>query len=613
MDAFIERIFRGVVWFFKRAIVPILVGIGAMTVAFFCLIIFAMIVGMEDAAIQPVPERVVLELNLEKRIVEHIPQDPFAQALEFKEGPTVLRDVVEALERASQDPRVIGLVAKVGSTPMGMGTIQELRDATLAFGESGKFTMAFAESFGEFGPGNGSYYLATAFDEIYLQPSGGIGLTGLTYESAFLRGTLDKLQVQPRLFQREQYKNMADSFTRRGFTDAHREALGAVMESHFDQMLDGISTRRGIEHSDLSATIDAGPLRATAAVSNGLVDSLLYRDQLFDLVRERSEGADLLYVHKYLDRAGRLHDDGPTIALIYGVGTIHRGRSEYDPLGQSGSMGSTTVAASLRAATRDEDVVAILFRVNSPGGSYVASDVVWREVDRAREQGIPVIVSMGDVAASGGYYVAAAAALIVAHPGTITGSIGVVTGKMLTRTFWQEHTGVTWDAVSTSTNAGIWSGLNDYSLEQEGLIENLMDDIYADFTGKVADGRDMDINSVLASAKGRIWTGADALDLGLIDALGGYTAALQLARTEAGLEQDAAINLTVFPREKGPIEAILEELMQEGSDNSEQAAFHVSTRARALDALRPLYHFASRLGVKAEDQSLRMPDIDLRW
>ena len=231
MDAFIERIFRGVVWFFKRAIVPILVGIGAMTVAFFCLIIFAMIVGMEDAAIQPVPERVVLELNLEKRIVEHIPQDPFAQALEFKEGPTVLRDVVEALERASQDPRVIGLVAKVGSTPMGMGTIQELRDATLAFGESGKFTMAFAESFGEFGPGNGSYYLATAFDEIYLQPSGGIGLTGLTYESAFLRGTLDKLQVQPRLFQREQYKNMADSFTRRGFADAHREALGAVMES----------------------------------------------------------------------------------------------------------------------------------------------------------------------------------------------------------------------------------------------------------------------------------------------------------------------------------------------------------------------------------------------
>ena len=612
MDAFIERIFGGVVWFFKRAVVPILVGIGSLTVAFFCLIIFSMIV-VEDAAIAPVPERVVLELNLEKRIVEHVPQDPFAQALELKEGPTVLRDVVEALERARHDSRVIGLVAKVGATPMGMGTIQELRDALLAFGESGKFALAFSESFGEFGPGNGAYYLATAFDEIYLQPSGGIGLTGLTYESAFLRGTLDKLEVEPRLFQREQYKNMADSFTRRGFTDAHREALATVMESHFDQILEGIASRRGMGIPELTAAIDAGPMRASAAVSLGLVDSLVYRDQVFDLVRDRSEGADLLYLHKYLDRAGRLHDEGPTIALIYGVGNIHRGHSEYDPLGQSGSMGSTTVAASLRAATRDEEVVAILFRVNSPGGSYVASDVIWREVSRAREMGIPVVVSMGDVAGSGGYFVAAPASRIVAHPGTITGSIGVVAGKMLTRAFWQQHAGITWDAVSTSANAGIWSGLNDYSPEQKRLIEHFMDDTYADFTGKVAQGRGMDLDAVLASAKGRIWTGEDALERGLVDALGGYTVALRVARAEAGLEPDAAITLTVFPREKEPIEVILEELMQEGSDNSEQAAHQVSTRVRALDALRPLYHLASRLGVEVENQSLLMPDVDLAW
>ena len=612
MNAFIERIFRGVAWFFKRAVVPILVGIGALTVGLFCLAIVG-VMGIEDAAMLPVPERVVLELNLEKRIVEHVPQDPFAQALELKEGPTVLRDVVEALERARNDPRVVGLIAKVGAAPMGMATIQELRDATLAFGASGKFTLAFAESFGEFGPGNGAYYLATAFDEIYLQPSGGVGLTGLTYESAFLRGTLDKLEVEPRYFQREQYKNINDSFTRRGFTEAHREALAAVMESHFDQMLIGISGRRGIARPVLTAAIDAGPLRAPAAVAIGLIDSLMYRDQFFDLVRDRSQRADLLYVHKYLERAGRLYDDGPTIALIYGVGTIHRGRSEYDPLSQSGSMGSSTVAASLRAATRDEDVVAILFRVNSPGGSYVASDVIWREVARAREIGIPVIVSMGDVAGSGGYFVAAPAAQIVAQPGTITGSIGVVAGKMLTRAFWREHAGVTWDAVSTSTNAGMWSGLNDYSPEQEQLIDSFMDDTYADFTSKVALGRDLDLDRVLAAAKGRIWTGADALDRGLIDSLGGYTVALQLARAEAGLDDDAPITLTVFPREKEPIQVILEELMQEGSDNSEQAAIRVATRARALDGLQPLYHLASRLGVDVENQSLRMPDVDLRW
>ena len=601
MDEFIERIFRGVAWFFKRALVPIFAGIGILTVAFFCLIVFGVIAGLEDAAIQPVPERVVLELNLEKRIVEHVPQDPFAQALELKE------------ERAQDDSRVGGVIAQGGATRIGMGTIQELRDAILAFGDSGKFTMAFAESFGEVGPGNGAYYLATAFDEIYLQPSGGVGLTGITYESAFLRGTLEKLEGEPRLFQREQYKNMADSFTRREFTDPHREALAGIMESHFTQMVDGIASRRALAEWDLVEIIDQGPLRAAPALSLGLVDSLLYRDQVFDLVRDRSEGADLLYLHKYLDRAGRLHVEGPTVALIYGVGTIHRGRSEYDPMGQSGSMGSASVAASLRAAARDEDVVAILFRINSPGGSYVASDAIWREVSKVRESGIPVIVSMGDVAGSGGYFVAAPASHIVAPPGTITGSIGVVTGKILTRSFWREHAGVTWDAVSTSANAGIWSGLNDYSPEQEQLIENLMDDIYADFTDKVARGRELELDAVMAAAKGRIWSGSDALDRGLIDTLGGYTAALQLARAEAGLAEDAPITVTVFPREKEPIEVIMEELMQEGSDNSEQTAYRVSTRVRALNTLKPLYEMASRLGLAAENQSLRMPEVDLHW
>ena len=611
MDELIENIFRRVVWLLKRVVVPLLAVIGALTVAFFFLLVVSM-AGLEDAAL-PVPERVVIELDLQKEIVEYVPQDPFAQALELTEGPTILRDVVEALERARQDPRVVGLVATAGAAPMGLGTIQELRDAILTFGQSGKFTVAFAETFGEFGPGNGAYYLATAFDEIYLQPSGGLGLTGLSYESPFVRGTLDKLAIEPRLFQREQYKNMADTFTRRGFTDAHREALQTVMRSHFDQIVNGIATRRGIEPPRLAAAIDAAPLLAPAALAAGLIDSLMYRDQLHALVRERSAGADLLYAHKYLARAGRPHESGPTVALVYGVGTIHRGASEYDPLSRTGSMGSSTVAAALRTAARDEAVVAILFRVSSPGGSYVASDVIWREVAGARERGIPVIVSMGDVAGSGGYFVAAPADRIVAHPGTITGSIGVVAGKMLTRAFWDEHAGVTWDAVSTSANAGLWSSLNDYSPQQERLVGDLLDHIYGDFTQKVARGRGLELDAVLASAKGRIWSGADALNHGLIDTLGGYSVALQLARAEAGLSADEPISLIVFPREKEPIEVILEELLNEGSDNSEQAAARVATRARALDAVRPLSRLAARLGVDAENQSLLMPDFELRW
>jgi len=349
-----------------------------------------------------IPERVILEVDLEKPLIEYVPQEPLAQALMRKE--TTVRDVIEALERASEDERVTGLVARVGAAPMGLGVIQEIRDAVRKFGKSGKFTVAYAETFGEVGPGNGAYYLATAFDEIYLQPSGDIGLTGLIYQSSFFRGTLDKLHITPRIDHRKEFKNAKNIFTETEFTEPHREAMQKIMDSHFSQIMRGIIEARGISEEHLLKIIDSAPLLGAEAIEANLVDQLLYRDEVYEKVKAKAEGAELLYLEKYLQRVGRPHKKGPTIALIYGVGGVHRGQSEYSAFSGSPSMGSDTIAAAFRDAVADKKVKAVVFRVNSPGGSYVASDTIWREVDNARDANKPVIVSMGNVAGSGGYF-----------------------------------------------------------------------------------------------------------------------------------------------------------------------------------------------------------------
>jgi len=521
---------------------------------------------------------------------------------------TSVRDVVEALERASEDERVVGLVARVGASPMGLAVIQEIRDAVRKFGKSGKFTIAYAETFGEVGPGNGAYYLATAFNEIYLQPSGDLGLTGLMYQNPFFRGTLDKLHITPRIDHRKEFKNAKNIFTETEFTEPHREAMQKLMSSHFSQIVRGIVEARGISEEQLLKIIDSAPLLGTETVEARLVDQLLYRDEVYEKIKAKAEGAELLYLEKYLQRAGGPHKKGPTIALIYGVGGVHRGQSEYDALFGSPSMGSDTIAAAFRDAVADKKVRAIVFRVNSPGGSYVASDAIWREVVNARDANRPVIVSMGNIAGSGGYFVSMAANKIVAQPGTITGSIGVVFGKLLTRDFWKEHIGISFDEVQTSKNASLWAGTYDYSPEQWQKIQQFLDRVYDDFTTKVAEGRNMEKGKVLSVAKGRIWTGKDAKELGLVDELGGFDVALQLAREEAGIEPDAAITLKVFPQPK----RMIEQLLQRGPDSSEPRAYVVITE-RLLKEIRPLYKMAKQIGLIEDNDILRMPQFDENW
>jgi protease-4 len=492
----------------------------------------------------------ILELDLSDSLLDEPPADPLAMLLTMRRNR--LADVVEGLRRARADDRVKALVAKVGGRRIGLARIQELRDAVIEFRKSGKITIAWAETFGEFAPGSLPYYLATAFEQIYLQPSGDLGLTGIALETTFYRGTLDKIGVDYEVGKRHEYKNAANALTERAFNEPHREAQQRLVSSIGEQLAESIAQQRGIPLAQVRELIDRGPYIGAEAVQAGLVDALGYRDEVYDAVR-KDVGADaeLQYVGRYhraraLARSARQLPAARErfVALIYASGPIRTGRSGRGPFA-GGSIGSDTVAAALRAAAADDRVRAVVLRVNSPGGSYVASDTIWREVVRLRAAAKPVVVSMSDLAASGGYFISAPADVIVAQPGTLTGSIGVFGGKPVL-TGLLDRAGVSTDTVRDGERAQMFSTTHAFTSAEWERVNAWLDRVYADFTAKVADGRRLSPAHVAEIARGRVWTGADAARNGLVDELGGLDLAARIARRRAGLPSGAP--LRTYPR-----------------------------------------------------------------
>lgn len=585
----------------KKLVVRILATIGAW-------VVIMAIVGLLSSFLsrQHVPDSVVLEMDLGRGLVEYLPADPVA-SLMFEKAHTT-RDVVDALERAAHDERVVGLLARISPARLGLAQIQEIRDAVHRFRAQGKPALAYAESLGGVGPGNGVYYLATAFDEIHIQPSGGVGLTGLMVESTFFQGTLEKLGIEPRIGSRGKYKNAVNIYTQRKYTPPHKEAVQRVMDSQFGQLVDGIAQARGLDQDRVRALIDTGPFLAQDALKAGLVDGLAYRDEVYDTLTARTGQDARLSLFTYLDRAGRPHTEGDSIALIYGVGIVQSGKTSYDPLFGGPTMGADTVAAAFRGAVADTDVRAIIFRVDSRGGSPVASETIWHETIRAQQAGKPVIVSMGNVAGSGGYLVATAADKIVAQPGTITGSIGVFGGKMLTAGL-SEKLGLSSDEVHTSDNATMWSSNLDFSPAQWAKFNQQLDWIYQDFTTKVAQGRKLDHAHVLSVAEGRVWTGEDARAHGLVDELGGFPVALRLAKAAAGIAADAPVQLRLFPRERSFVATLLARLLDE--DTEDEVYAPGAALRPTLHALRPLVRLLHDLGPGSEPGVLTMPEWEM--
>jgi protease IV len=537
----------------------------------------------------------ILELDLTEGIIEERPADPLSAAV-LARRRLLLEDVLDGLRRARGDHRVRALVAKVGGRNIGLAIVQELRAAIEEFRAAGKPTVAWAETFGEFSAGNVPYYLATAFDTIYLQPSGDLGLTGIAVERRFYRGTLDRLGVEFQVGKRHEYKNAADQFTERSFTGPAREATERLAASITGQLTDAIAARRKIDPGQARALIDQGPFLAAQALDAGLVDALGYRDEVFASVRKQAgPDAILQYVshyrrsHALTERARKLPAPRREfVAQIYATGPIRRGRSSHGPLPVGGGMGSDTVAAALRAAAGDDRARAIVLRVNSPGGSYIASDTIWREVVRARGAGKPVVVSMGDVAASGGYFISMAADAIVAQPGTVTGSIGVLSGKPVVAEMLG-RAGVTTDSVAEGAHSAMFTTSRPFSEDEWALVNSWLDHIYADFTGKVAAGRRLSGDRVHELARGRVWTGADALANGLVDELGGLDRAADVARTRAGLPPTAPVR--VYPRVRP-----LDRLRPPASSDSRPAAPAGLAAGLLAESWGPVWRLAARAG-----------------
>lgn len=511
-----------------------------------------------------VPSGCVLELNLRVAPPEAGGMDPLA-IITGGGRPLVLREAVSALHRAAEDSRVAGLIARVELPASAAGPVQELREAIAAF-TAVKPSLAWAETY----PGTLSYYLASAFGEVWMQPSGTVGLIGFATNALFLRDALDKAGIEAQFVARGEYKSAANLFTQDRYTDAHREADTRLLESLRAQVWQAIAESRNVGRDSLDELADQAPLLRDVALKSGLIDRVGFRDEAYARIAElvgaeglspESGDADAddapprLYVSRYARATGpggsprpSIPGRGPksTIAVVTVAGPIVSGRGGSRlPFGSS-NAGSDTIAAGLREAASDDSVSAIVLRVDSPGGSVSASETIWREVKKARERGKPVVASMGAVAASGGYYVSMDADAIVANPGTITGSIGVLTGKLVARDL-KDRLGVGSDAVRTNANADAWSINAPFTPEQHAQVEAEADLFYTDFVQRVAEGRNLSVEAVEAVARGRIWTGADALEHGLVDELGGLRTAMRRAKVLAGLDEDDKVRIVGYP------------------------------------------------------------------
>ncbi len=509
-----------------------------------------------------VPNGCILELDLQSLPPETSGFDPMA----FIAGggrPLLLRQAVAAIHRAAEDTRIAGLIARVQLSAAPPGAVQELREAIVAF-TAVKPSLAWAETY----PGTLSYYLASAFREVWMQPSGTVGLIGFATNALFLRDALDKAGLQAQFIARGEYKSAANMFTQDRYTEAHREADSRLIESLHNQVWQGIAESRRLDVSALDELADRAPLLRDDALSAALIDRVGFRDEAYRRIGELTDpDADSnpdsddapprLFLSRYAQtRHAQTRGHGPSlpgrkakpaVAVITVAGPIVGGRGGpgLSPFGRS-SAGGDTIAAALREAGADDDVKAVVLRVDSPGGSVSASETIWREVCRVRAAGKPVVASMGSVAASGGYYVAMAAEVIVANPATITGSIGVITGKLVAREL-KDRLGVGSESLRTNVNADAWSVNSPFTAEQYDMVETEANLFYDDFVRRVAEARKMSVEDVGIVARGRVWTGADAIERGLVDELGGLRTAVRRAKVLAGLDIDATIHLVDYP------------------------------------------------------------------
>ena len=479
-----------------------------------------------------------LEIKLEGSLVE-FPETNFWTSLITGARPLSVYDIWMCLRKARVDSRIAGILLRLGPLDCDWAKCAEIRDAVLDFRKSGKKIFAYIEEAPEF---NKEYYLATACDRIILHPLGWLGITGIGGDIPFFKKALDKLGIEAQIEHVEEFKTAYNMFTESGFTEAHKKMMEAIIGDQFAQYVKTIAESRKKSEAEIRALIDEAFFQGEKALKAGLVDDLLFDDQVADLFQKDGRKCRRVTLGEYaqIDPTSVGLNRGRKIALIYGIGTIHSGESLYQ------SMGSATIARWIRSAREDRSIAAVVFRVDSPGGSAVASDSIWREVMLCRKEK-PFVVSMSDMAGSGGYWISMAAHKIIAQPQTLTGSIGVLSGKFNLEKLL-EKLGITSEKIRTGKRSGLFSPFRGLTEEERQLLKKEILWIYDQFLTKVAEGRKIPKEDVDKIGKGRVWTGSQAKEINLVDEIGGLSTAIKAAKRLAGIAEDEDVRLVVWPK-----------------------------------------------------------------
>ena len=520
---------------------------GAKRVWLFLVVLFVAVV-IVSAVSGRLAKNSVLLVELSGPIEEQKPQGIFAQL--FGPKVTVLHDITDAIDTAREDDKIAGLVVKITSPSAGWAKLQEIRAHILAFRKSNKPSVCYLH--GDLIM-NRQYYLATACDQVWMVPTAPLGITGLMTQSVFLRGTLDKLKIYPDMYGINEYKTARNQYTEKKYTPWHKEMAESLMRSTYDNYVKDVSEARRLAPGAFEKALAEGPFLSGESVGRLLVDKVAHWDEVQQFFRDKVKVWRPVELRRYVKE--QVQNVGlEKIAVVHATGVIVVGQSDSDPDGNI--MGSESVSADLRRAREDSSIKAIILRVDSPGGSAVASEIIRREVQLAQKQK-PVVASMSDVAASGGYWIAMSANKIIADPGTLTGSIGVVFGKLNISGLYG-LLGLSTDQLTTSENATFLSEQRNFTPAQREMVQKFMREIYTNFTQGVAEGRKMKVDEVDKIARGRVWTGAQGKGIGLVDEVGGFDRALKMAIELAKLDPSQPVKIVRFPEEKTLWKALLE-------------------------------------------------------
>jgi protease-4 len=587
----------------KTVLIITSVVVGLVLVA---LIGLALLVAAVRGGEPSIADNSVLTIRVAGALPDYVPYDPLRK---FFGGPDQsLTSLIEQFKKAKVDKRIKMIILEIDMSGVGWGKSEEIRDAIADFRSSGKPVYAYME----YGM-NKEYYIASACDKIYLAPPGELFINGLAADVMFFRGSLDKLGVYPDIYQIGKYKSAGDMFTRKDMSDAHKEFMNSMLDDLYNRYVDAIAKSRGKTSEQVRALIDDAPYGAPKAKEAGLIDGVAYREELESELKAKLgyKESDRLKIVKgseysQIEPESLGLNEGEKIAVIYATGDIGSGQSENSP-GGSQSIGSDTLSKAIDDAREDKSIKAIVIRVDSPGGSGLASDIIWHSVVAAKEKK-PVVISMGDVAASGGYYIACGASKIVAQPSTITGSIGVVAGKPVMRGFY-DWLGISNEYIMRGKNAGMFRETEKFSDDERAKFEDwIKTTYYNDFVPKVAKGRGKDAAYIDSVGQGRVWTGAQGQERGLVDEFGGLDRAVEIAKDLAKIPKDKGVHRVILPYPR----TILQELLSEGSDSSTQMKQRETVMATLPEDARRAVRYMTLLDKMKNGESMLLMPFDLR-